>query len=60
MLTINNENWRKYRLWVVVVRIVLMGIPVVTTAIFEWLFGKSENMLIWLDRKLPDPKKLKT
>ena len=56
-LTINGDSWKKYRIWVVVIRILLMGIPAVLTSVFEWLFDRTENILMWLDYKLPDPMK---
>ena len=56
-LKINGESWKKYRIWVVVVRILLMGIPVLFSVIFEWLFDKTEAILYWIDNFLPCPKK---
>jgi len=57
MLKINGEYWRKYKIWVVILRIALMGVPAVLTSILEWLFDKSESLLFWLYRKLPNAKK---
>jgi len=58
MLKINNEDWRKFRLWVVVLRVVLMGMPALLVMVAEWLYNTFGSLLLWLDRKLPDPKKL--
>ncbi len=60
MLTINNEDWRKFKLWVVVLRVTLMGVPALLTVLFEWLYKTFESLVLWLDGKLPDPKKLDT
>ena len=57
-LTINGKSWKKYRVWVVVVRILLMWVPAVLASVFEFVFDKTENILMWLDNKLPDPMKL--
>ena len=57
MVTINNEDWRKYRLWVVVLRILVMGIPALLTGLLEWLYDFFEDLLLFLDRKLPEPLK---
>jgi hypothetical protein len=54
---INDNDWHKYRLWVVAIRIILMGIPALLTSLLEWSFDKSESLLLFLDRKLPDPRK---
>jgi hypothetical protein len=57
MITIDGKDWKEFRIWVVITRLVVMGIPATLTVIFEFLFDNSENLLMWLDRKLPDPKK---
>lgn len=59
MLTINGESYKKYRLSIVAIRIILMGIPAVITAVLEFLFDKSEDLLLWLDYVLPNPLKEK-
>lgn len=46
---------RKTRVWVVLLRLVIMGIPILLVALFGWLFDNTENILCWLDKKLPDP-----
>ena len=58
-ITIDNRDWREFRLWAVAIRVLLMIIPAVMTGIFEWLFNKSEDLWFWLDRKLPEPEKTK-
>jgi hypothetical protein len=58
MLKINGRYWREYNLWLLMLRVLIMGIPALFTMVFEWLFDKSENGLLYLDRKLPDPVKV--
>jgi len=49
--------WKKYRAWVIIIRLLLMGTPAALSIIFEWLFNKTECLLMWLDHKLPNPEK---
>lgn len=48
---------KKYKLWAILLRAIVMGLPALLSMMFEWLFDKSESFLLWLDSKLPDPRK---
>jgi len=57
ILKINGEDLKSFRIWVLILRALLMGIPAVLAVTFEWLYDNCEIFLSWLDRKLPDPHK---
>lgn len=44
----------KHRKWAVALRMLVITLPWLIASAFEWLADKSFDLLLWLDRILPN------